>query len=99
MNTITKTNQKTVSVGPLTLRFITLVIVAVLCVLYLAQSTQGAAKNYKVWELEQRKVELEKENERLQVDATRLQTLQNIDINKDGQNKDFTDSTKVEYIR
>jgi len=95
-----RTISSEVSVGPLTLRFITIIIIAALCILYLAQSTQGATQNYELRELEQTKRELEKENERLGVEAVRLQALKDIDVNKDKkeEKKDFEESPEVEYV-
>lgn len=95
-----RTINKHVSFGPLTLRFITIIIVAALCILYLAQSTQGAMQNYKLREIEQTKQDLERENERLQIDAVRLQALQNIDVNKDkkDEEKEFIETKNIEYV-
>lgn len=89
-----------VSIGPLTLRFITIIIVALLCILYLAQSTQGAMQNYQLRELEQTKKDLQKENERLDIEATRLQALKNIDIEKDKktEEKEFETISDIEYL-
>lgn len=93
--------NKQISIGPLTLRFITIIIVAALCILYLAQSTQGATQNYKLRELEQHKQELEKENERLDVEAVRLKALKNVDVNKDKkeEEKEFESIDTQEYIQ
>lgn len=94
------TIDKQVSVGPLTLRFITIIIIALLCILYLAQSTQGATENYKVRELEQTQKELQKENERLEVESVRLQALKNVDVNKDKkpEEKNFEPAQNAEYV-
>lgn len=95
-----RTISPQLSVGPLTLRFITIIIIAVLCILYLAQSTQGAMQNYKLREMEQTKIDLERENERLEVDALRLQALKNVDVNKDkkDEEKQFVETKNIEYI-
>ena len=65
-----------VQIGPLSLRFITLLILAALALFYLAQSSQSATKNYKVRELELTKQGLSEENERLK-SLTGVQKLQN----------------------
>lgn len=95
-----RTISREISVGPLTLRFITVIIIAALCILYLAQSTQGATQNYELRELEQTKQEIEKENERLEVEAVRLQALKDVDVNRDkkDEEKEFEETTKVEYV-
>ena len=94
-----RTVQGQVSIGPLTLRFITIIVIALLCILYLAQSTQGATQNYKVSELEQTKQEIQKENERLDVESVRLQALKNVDADKDKkpQEKQFEPANNIEY--
>ncbi|NCO43927.1 hypothetical protein GW889_00135, partial [Candidatus Berkelbacteria bacterium] len=45
---------------------------------YLAQSTQSATKRYTVRELELKKEDMQKDKERLSIEATRLQSLQEI---------------------
>ncbi len=95
-----RTINSSVSIGPLTLKFITVIVIAALCILYLAQSTQGATQNYKVREMEQKQAELEKENERLDVEAVRLQALKNVDSDKDKKTEDkqFTTVDSLEYV-
>jgi len=95
-----RTVGKTVSFGPLTLRFITIIIVALLCILYLAQSTHGATQNYEVRELEQTQNELQKENDRLDVEAVRLEALKNVDEDKDKkpEEKKYQVTENVEYV-
>lgn len=96
-------NQE-ITFGPLTLRFITIIIIAALCILYLTQSTQGASKNYKLQELEQTQAELQKENERLQIESVRLQALKSIDSQnlqkeQNGEKQEMVSSEKEEYMR
>jgi cell division protein FtsL len=95
-----RTVSQTVSFGPLTLRFITIVIVAILCILYLAQSTHGATQNYEVRELEQKQQDIEKENERLEVEALRLEALKNIDEDKNKKidEKKYEVTENIEYV-
>ncbi|EKD56788.1 MAG: hypothetical protein ACD_58C00092G0002 [uncultured bacterium] len=73
-----RTISREIKIGPLSLQFITVIIFAALALLYLAQSTQSASKNYKVRELTDKKIELEQENERLQIESTRLKSLNGI---------------------
>jgi len=78
-----RTINRVVHVGPLSLRFITLIMFAAIALFYLAQSTQSATKNYAVRGLEINKEELTKEKERLQIEATRLKSLTAIDQDLD----------------
>jgi Tfp pilus assembly protein PilO len=95
-----RTLTSEMSIGPLTLRFITVIIIAALCILYLAQSTQGATQNYQLRELEQKKQEMDKENEQLQIEAVRLQALKNVDINHDkvDEEKNFENISEMDYL-
>lgn len=73
-----RTINRVVQVGPLSLRFMTLIMLAVVALFYLAQSTQSATKKYTVRGLDNEKQELTKEKDRLQIEATRLKSLQQI---------------------
>lgn len=72
-----------VQIGPLSLRFITLLILAALALFYLAQSSQSATKNYKVRELDLTKQGLAEENDRLKIETLRLKSLNEV---QNGQN-------------
>ena len=73
-----RTINRSVHIGPLTLRFITLIMFAAVVLFYLAQSTQSATKKYTVREIELQKNDLTKERQRLEVEADRLKSLPNI---------------------
>ena len=73
-----RTVNRSVHVGPLSLRFITIIMFAAVALFYLAQSTQSATKSYTIYGLELKKDELAKENERLEIETTRLKSLQKI---------------------
>lgn len=72
-----------IKIGPLTVQFVIIIILAALALLYLAQSTQGATKNYQVRELEDQKNKLELDNERLEIETVRLKSLNEINNNVD----------------
>ncbi len=67
-----------IKIGPLSIQFIVIIILAAMGLLYLAQSTQGATKNYKLQELAEQKEQELLEKQRLEVEATRLKSLNNI---------------------
>lgn len=73
-----RTVQRVVHVGPLSLRFITIIMFTAVALFYLAQSTQSATKRYTVRELELKKEDMQKDKDRLSIEATRLQSLQEI---------------------
>lgn len=74
------------SVGPTTIRYIILLILAVFSLMYLIQSAQGADKIVELRGLEKQKTQLNKDFSTLQVNASRLQSLQNLQdsANKEG---------------
>lgn len=73
-----RTLNRMVKIGPLSLKFITLIIFAAIALFYLAQTTQSATTNYKVRELKLQKESLLQENQRLAIEAVRLQSLKEI---------------------
>lgn len=73
-----RTIGREVKLGPLSLSFFTVVILAGLALFYLAQSTQSATNNYKVRELEDKKTQIIDENKRLEIEAVRLKSLNEI---------------------
>ena len=77
--------------GPISLQFVTVVILAAAALFYLAQSTASATRNYYLTELQQKKETLSQENEKLKVEAIRLRSLN--EIQKAAQN------FKLEEIR
>lgn len=70
-----RTIGRSFSVGPVSVKVLTILILAAAALFYLAQTTQSATKNYKLRELEIQKSQLKEENERLQVEAIRLKSL------------------------
>jgi hypothetical protein len=78
-----KTVGRNVLVGPTTIKFVTIIIIAVLSVVYLSQSTAGASRSLKIRDIEGTKTNLLLEKERLETEQTRLKSLQSIDSNVD----------------
>jgi cell division protein FtsL len=56
----------------------TLIMLAIVALFYLAQSTQSATKNYSIRELELQKTDLTKQKDRLDIETARLQSIQSI---------------------
>lgn len=91
-----RTIGREIKVGPLSLQFISVIILAALALLYLAQSTQSASKNYKVHELENKKIQLEQNNERLEVESTRLKSLN--EVKNKAEEMKLEDANKINYL-
>lgn len=68
--------------------------------LYLSQSNSITVKGASLSELEVRKAQLEEDRDRLQVEATRLQSLQEIEktLNKEDGSSDYVPVTKINYL-
>ena len=78
-----KTIKREIVIGPNAIKFITIIIAAVLAVVYLSQSTAGAGRSLKIGNIENQKNNLSLEQERLETEQTRLSSLKEIDSNID----------------
>lgn len=74
-----KTVNREIIIGPNAIKFITIAICAVLAIVYLTQSTSGANRSMKIRELSSEQDQMSLEKERLEVEQTRLKSLQEID--------------------
>jgi len=70
-----RTVDSKLNLGPVSIKFITVLIIAILSIFYLFQSNASATKAYLVKELEQKKENLEAQNDQLQYEAERLKSL------------------------
>lgn len=67
--------ERRLFIGPNSLKFVVLFVLAAFSLFYLSQSSQSATRNYIVSDLEQEKKDVVAETERLEVEANRLKTL------------------------
>lgn len=67
--------ERRVSLGPNSLKFVVLFVLAAFSLFYLSQSSQSATKNYIVSDLEGQKEDAQAQAERLEVEANRLKAL------------------------
>jgi len=74
-----KTIGREITIGPNAIKFVTIAIFAILALVYLAQSTSGANRSVVVRDLSDKKAALQLEQERLEVEQTRLKSLKEID--------------------
>lgn len=61
--------------GPNTIKVVGIVLIAVFSLFYLSQSSQSAARNYNISDLQQEEKDLNADKERLEVEANRLKAL------------------------
>jgi cell division protein FtsB len=76
-----RTLERSVVVGPISMRLLTVLLVALVVLFYLAQSSQSATKSYRVYELQQQQAKLESEHKRLELEAIRLRSLNEVQKN------------------
>lgn len=62
-------------IGPLSLKFITIALLAMAALFYLAQSAQTSTFKYKIMELEDQKSQIETDVKQLEVESARLKSL------------------------
>lgn len=85
-----------VKVGKRSLGFITIALFLVLSLFYLAQANEIATKGYKIRELEEKKTEALEKQERLNIEATRLRSIKEIQNN--ASNSQMVPATEVNYV-
>ncbi|MBI2589978.1 hypothetical protein HYW32_03095 [Candidatus Berkelbacteria bacterium] len=94
-----RTLERTVQLGPVSLRILTIASLASLLLFYLAQTTQSATRSYEVQALEQKKQELLDEVERLDLESQRLQSLGSIQQGLgDELKKDFETAGELKVV-
>lgn len=74
-----RTVDRKVFIGPKAARFIAIIIFGALGLLYLTQSTQGADRSYKLRDLSAQQLQLVEQRDRLKVEESRLESLNEID--------------------
>jgi len=73
-----RTIQKELKIGPISLKFVTIALLAVAALFYLAESSQAASQKYKIMQLEDSKKEVEVQSKELEIEAVRLKSLNEI---------------------
>lgn len=73
-----KTIKTEFKVGPVSLKFITVALLAIAALFYLAQSAQSSTFKYKIMELEDQKSKVQTDVNQLEVESARLKSLNEI---------------------
>ncbi|KKQ18867.1 MAG: hypothetical protein US31_C0001G0054 [Berkelbacteria bacterium GW2011_GWA1_36_9] len=73
-----KTIKSEFKVGPVSLKFITVALLAIAALFYLAQSAQSSTFKYKIMELEDQKSKVQTDVNQLEVESARLKSLNEI---------------------
>ncbi len=74
-----KRTHTPLKIGSVSLTFITIILILLLSLLYLAFANQMSTQSYELANLEEKKANLSEEIERLEVEASRLQSIQEIE--------------------
>jgi len=85
-----------VKVGKKSIGFITVFLFLALSLFYLAQANEIATKGYAIRELEQRKTKAVEQQERLQVEAARLRSIQQIE--KGAEELKMVPASEINYV-
>lgn len=73
-----RTINTNLKIGPVSLKFITIAILAIAALFYLAQSTQASTFKYKIMDLEDQKSKVQTDVKQLEVEAARDKSLNEI---------------------
>jgi len=73
-----RTVKKEIKIGPISLKFLTVALIAVGALLYLAQSSQSSSQKYQLMQLGNQKKEVEAKSKDLEIEAARLKSLNEI---------------------
>jgi len=73
-----RTISTSLKIGPITLRFITIALLAIAALFYLAQSAQASTFKFKIMELEDQKSKIQTDVKQLEVESARLKSLNEI---------------------
>lgn len=82
-----RTIKKELKLGPMSIKFVTIALMAVVGCFYLSQSAQASSQKYQIMQVSSVKQELESKTKDLEVEAARLKSL--TEIKKTAQNNNF----------
>lgn len=74
-----RTIRRRVNIGPVTLSFVSIFILCLLSLFYLAQANQTATNGYQIRELEEELDVLKEENKKLELKAAELQSVRKVE--------------------
>lgn len=73
-----RTIKREFKVGPVSLKFITIALLAIAALFYLAQSAQSSTFKYKIMDLEDQKSKVQIDVKQLEVESARLKSINEI---------------------
>ena len=91
-----KTAKRSLKIGPVSLNFLTIIIICLLAFFYLIQSQQSSVKGYQIKDLQEEKQAAVEQNERLQIEAAQLKSIEN--IKNAAESSEMVPSTELNYL-
>ncbi len=88
--------KRLIKFGPITLSFLTIILLTIISLFYLVQSNQISMKAFILRDLQNKKTEALAEYERLSVEAARLKSLQK--INEGALNLKMVKAERIEFL-
>lgn len=89
--------SRKIRTGPVTLAIITITLVCLLGLFFLAQVFQSSTKGYEITDLEKRVEELKEQNKLLEIKAAELRSFEN--IKSEAEKLNLIPSNEIVYIR
>ncbi len=92
-----RTIKKELKLGPMSIKFVTIALMAIVGCFYLSQSAQASSQKYQIMQTASIKQELESKTKDLEVEAARLKSL--TEIKKTVQNDNYEPiGTNIMYL-
>ncbi len=90
------TIKKKLKLGPISLNFVTIIIVALITLFYLAQTQVGTTKKNQIRDLDQRREELDREIEALEVEVAQVNSIKSLKADVESLNMVPTET--IDYL-
>lgn len=100
-NEYSDTRKRTISprfmLGPVSLQFLTIALIALCSLFYLTQNSRVASKGYELQQLQDIKDELVEQSSSLRLEAARLQSIQS--LKDSAATKDMVEANNISYLK
>lgn len=87
--------DRTVRVGPVSLKFIAIGLLFILMLFYVVESNESSLKGYKIQELQSKKDDLLNETQKLNLEVARLKSLEALENTKES---NLAPPAKIDYL-
>jgi hypothetical protein len=94
-----RTIQMPFRIGPMTLSILTIILIGFLSLFFIISTTTTSAQGFQLHSLEQRALDLREQNQRLEVEASKLRALDKLEQTLKDNKTTFVPVSKVSTIR